>query len=375
MESLVSASTFVKNLSYFLKLSVYINKGTDRDDILEKCIKYHNYFAKIEVSKTLTQKQEMLVRKILKRVNLMLKVDSDGKPLDISDKSVQLIMLQSPEHESLRTNDCSSMYRHSMDNEIMFIAGIPLSFLLKEGNFQNIMWQYLRTLFYISQAIFSRDSMPELYKSSLDNLEDSLLYIDKLDDEIMLDSEIADDSFLNSKLIKTNVRNDSKDSINDACNEVLETFNKKGMGNNPMLNKMINSISGQLSNVNFTEGNFMESMFSIAQNTAVDISNDYKNDPDGIRNTLNSFVEVFEETMSNTGGQDGFPDEISGMFEMFKGNFQSENKNDSDGLFSELCKQASDSGIDVEMLIGNLENGVGLPQIIDSASTGKYKIE
>ncbi len=70
---------------------------------------------------------------------------------------------------------------------------------------------------------------------------------------------MAIDVFLNNKLTKTGI-NDK--NINEARNEVKEIFEKKGMGNDTPMGKMIDSISDKLGNLDLSGGNLFQNMFS-----------------------------------------------------------------------------------------------------------------
>ena len=59
----INIGSFTKNLTYYIKLGIYINKGTDKDSTLERCIKLHNKYKTIEASPEISDIDEAFVRK------------------------------------------------------------------------------------------------------------------------------------------------------------------------------------------------------------------------------------------------------------------------------------------------------------------------
>src|SRR6056297_1680690 len=101
MENIVNISTFVHYLTYYIKMGIFINKGTDKDDILEKTIKLYNKYKSIENNKNISDKDETLVRKCSKRLNLILKIDDKNEPINIRNKENQTRMIHLDPHPSL----------------------------------------------------------------------------------------------------------------------------------------------------------------------------------------------------------------------------------------------------------------------------------
>lgn len=331
MEDIINTNTFIQHLVYFIKIGIYINKGTDKDALLERCIKLYNKYKSIEASNeydstekdrdttaipTVTtddkEKNDAFMRKCIKRLNLILKVNVDGTPVDITNKENQLRMVFLKEHPSLGNDDMCSMIEHATKYNINIISEVPLMFILRESKYRELLWQYTRSLFYISQILISKVDAnadctnatviekKKVMEKSVINLEVILGSIADIEEEIKLNQKLAVDKFLNSKLIKTGI---NENKINDAKHEVREIFNKRGLGNDASMNKMIDSISEKLTTADFSKGNFIENMFSIARNVAHELKDDLGSDPEKFQSKIGIITDIFKDTISDTSEQ------------------------------------------------------------------------
>ncbi|AEX61549.1 hypothetical protein c7_L486 [Megavirus courdo7] len=159
----INIGMFIQHLTYYLKISIYINKGTTKDSTLEKCINVYNKLKEIESSKEISSDDETYVRRCLKRLNLVLKVDDQDKPIDIRVKENQLKMTYFAGHSSLSDNTLESMILHATKYDIKILSDVPIIFILRESKYRELLWQYTRSLFYISQMIITKtDSDAEL---------------------------------------------------------------------------------------------------------------------------------------------------------------------------------------------------------------------
>jgi len=326
MEDIINIGTFIQHLTYFIKIGIYINKGTDKDVILEKCIKLYNKYKTIEANATaqITEEDETFVRRCLKRLNLVLKIDDNDEPVDIRKKENQLLMIFLEGHPSLANNDMTSMVNYANQNNITIMTDIPLTFILRESKYQELLWQYTRSLFYISQILISKvdpdaDSTNKsvrqknkILNDSMENLESILETISETEEQIKLNQVMALDKFLNTNLVKTGI---NEKNVNEAKNEVKEIFAKKGLGVNNSMTKMIDLISNEITSVDLTKGNIIQNMFSIAQSVAQEMKPDLENNPDQFQNTLGAITEVFQEAMNDSSKNgDEVPSEIKNMF-------------------------------------------------------------
>ena len=353
MEGLITNTNFLEYLTYFIKLGIYINKGTDNNTMLEKCVKLYNKYKMIETKKDLSKEEEEFIRKTVKRFNLILKVTDDLKPVNIKEKSNQLKILNFKGQPALYTDNLTEMIDYTNQHNIDILTDIPLFFMIRESKYQDLMWLYCRALFFMSQMLVcytSNQSDPryalkkDIYDESLKQIEKILTEITDLDEKIKVNNAMLLDTYLSSKLIKSGI--DSK-KISDAKNEVKAIFNKKGIKTDGTMHKMIDSISDKITQLDLTQGNIVQSMFDVAQNVASEIRSDIESDPEQFKQTLGAITEIFQETMSDTSGNSDIPPELKDIF------------NTVVSASSELAKQDPDN-VDEEALQKlhhNLSNG------------------
>jgi hypothetical protein len=323
MEDIINIGTFIQHLTYYIKIGIYINKGTDKDIILEKCIKLYNKYKTIEIAKKISENDETLIRKCLKRLNLILKVDNNGVPIDITNKENQLRMIFLDGHSSLADNDMHSMINHATKYNISVLSEIPLTFILRESKYQELLWQYTRSLFYISQILISKvdpninpnekniTTKQKVSEYAINKLETILVSISETEEKIKLDQIMTLDKFLNTKLIK----GINENNVNEARQEVKEIFIKKGLDQDNSMTKMIDSISNKLTSMDLSQGNIIQSMFSIAENVANEMKGDLENNPEKFQSTIGTITEVFQEAMNDTSKNGNeFPSELKNMF-------------------------------------------------------------
>lgn len=325
MENIINIGTFVQQLTYYIKTAIYINKGTDKEAILEKCIKMYNKFKTIEASEEINGDDESVVRRCLKRLNLILKIDNKGNPVDIKNKENQTRMVYLKAHPAIVNDNINSMIKFATKHNIMIFTDIPFMFVLRDSKYQELLWQYTRSLFYISQLLISkvdRDRVDYVDKNiqqkkiifddASEKLEIILTKIAEIDESIKLNEMMAVDKFLNNKLVKTGI-NDK--NVNDARNEVKEIFNKKGLGKDNSMTKMVDLISDKLTGIDLSGGNIIQSMFGIAQDVAQDLRGDLEGDPDKFQSTIGAITEVFKEAMDSSAAQgEAIPDNLKNIF-------------------------------------------------------------
>lgn len=319
MENIINIGTFIQHLTYYIKIGIYINKGTDKDAVLEKCIKLYNKYKTIEASPNITEEDESVVRRCLKRLNLILKIDSNGNPVDIRNKENQLRMIYLKPHPSLVNNDMESMIQYGDKHNINIITDIPLTFILRESKYKELLWEYTRSLFYISQLLIAKidptkmDPHREIvFNDAAEKLQTILVSIREIDDKIKINEIMTLDKFLNSKLVKTGI-NDK--NVNEAREEVKEIFIKKGLGQDNSMARMIDSISDKLTSVDLSGGNIIQSMFGIAQNVAQEMRGDMESNPEKFQSTIGAITEVFQDAINNsTANGDEIPADLKNIF-------------------------------------------------------------
>lgn len=329
MEDTINIGTFIQHLTYYIKIGIYINKGTDKDAVLERCIKLYNKYKTIEASKEISQEDEIYIRKCLKRLNLVLKIDHQNNPIDIKTKENQLKMIYLEPHTSLPNNNIQEMIIFATENNINILTDIPLMFILRESKYQDLLWQYTRSLFYISQLLISRvDSNADpkdkniitkrkIFDESAGYLESILVIISDIEEKMKLNQVMALDKFLNTKLIKTGI---NEQNVNEAKQEVKDIFVKKGLGQDNSMNRMIDSISDKLTSIDLSKGNIIQNMFGIAQNVAQEMKGDLENNPEKFQDTIGAITEVFKEAMNDSSKNgDEIPSDLKNMFNTILG--------------------------------------------------------
>lgn len=315
MEDIVNIRTFVSQLSSYIKICIYANKGTENDNMLNKNIRLYNKYKLMDVPE-MQSADETFIKKCMVRLNLILKIDKDKNPIDIKVKENQLQLINLDGHDSLANNKINDMIEHATKHNIDILSGVPLTFYLIKGPYQTLLWQYTRSLYYMSQIYFTMNNAnnatkKQIFDDASEKIIEILSMIEQLEDENKVKQLLALDVFLNNKLVKSGI---TESNIHGAKDEVKELFAKKGLGNNTAMSKMIDSISEKLSTIDLSNGNIMQCMFGIAQNVAEELRGDMENDPEALQNTFGAITEVFQDAMSNSAANgDEIPAELSGM--------------------------------------------------------------
>jgi len=367
MENIANIKTFNTQVVSFLKLCVFANKGTENENALNKCIRLCNKYINITNSLEMNSNDETYVRKALKRLNLILKVDEKGNPIDIKTKENQIRLHEFEPQLSLINNDINTMLSYIKINPIDIFTGLSLSFVLCKGKHQELLWQYVRSLFYISQMIFCvygtmSNQKKKILDESTQKIEEVLTIISQLETIQQTGQLMALDTFLTNKLVKSGI---TQGTLNNAKDEVKEMFAKKGLSGNSSMDKMIESISEKLSDVDFSNGNMMQNIFGIAQNVAEELRGDMEQDPQGFQNALGAITSVFQDAMDNNGGEQ-LPPELRGLMSNLMNMNGSQEGPQIDSALEMIALQ---NGIDKDTLLKEVTNESGE---IDPTKLEKY---
>ena len=328
MNDIINIGTFIEQLTYYVRITIFINKGTDNNTLLEKCIKIHNKYKEIEnnINSKVDDENEIFIRKSLKRLNLILKVDDYGNPVNIRDKNNQRRMIYLHGHPSLEDDNLCEMIEYASKYNINILVDVPLMFILRDSKYQNLLWQYTRSLFYISQILISNvDATADptntnviakklLFEKCFSKLELILENISSIEDKINLNSVLEMDKFLTSKLVKTGL--DEK-NVNNAKNEIKNMFLNKGVDENSVVVKMIDSISNKLSSFDISKGNVTQNIMGIAGSVAQEIRQDLETNPEQIQITFDCILNVFQD-IDSTDQNNQVPSEIKNMINCLK---------------------------------------------------------
>jgi len=322
--SVVTFEVFLQYLTHFLRISIYINMGTEDYKMLERMIALHNKFKKIESE--CTEADEKYVRLCLKRLNLVLKVDSHNKPLDLSDKSNQLsdVCLKLKPHPSIPNNKIDRMISYASNNKINILTSIPLTFILRTSPQQEMLWQYVRLLFYISQMIISNpdgDESNELknkvYDDSLVSMASLIEKIDQLEAELQTDRSMCRNEFLNNRLLKTEIKTEG---VGVALEDIKGMFARRGLSSNPTMMKLLDKIFSQIPKINSEDGNLLENVKDIAESVARDLMPELEKNPEDIQEIINTLPSIVTDLLNHESlaQAENLPPELRGALEMMK---------------------------------------------------------
>jgi len=298
--------------------------GTEDYKMLERMIALHNKFKKIESE--CTEADEKYVRLCLKRLNLVLKVDSYNKPLDLSDKSNQLsdVCLKLNPHPSIVNNKIDRMISYASNNKINILTSIPLTFILRTSPQQEMLWQYVRLLFYISQMIISNpdgDESNELknkvYDDSLVSMASLIEKIDQLEAELQTDRSMCRNEFLNNRLLKTEIKTEG---VGVALEDIKGMFARRGLSSNPTMMKLLDKIFSQIPKINSEDGNLLENVKDIAESVARDLMPELEKNPEDIQEIINTLPSIVTDLLNHESlaQAENLPPELRGALEMMK---------------------------------------------------------
>lgn len=250
-EQIITTDDFLVRLSYYIKMAIFINKGTDKEVLLDKLVELYNVVKPISDKEELSDDNRTLIRKILKRLNLQLKIDED-KPVDITKSESQVKIIHWSEHGSIRSNNVDEMLAYSEKYNVKIFKNIPLSFIIRPNKYQGIIWQYTRALFYISQILVcsmtSTQTDTEQLKNniindSLDILDDIFAQISDLETETQIGFTMSQDQFL---VIKLESSDKKFIEYEEAKSSVKDMLSSKGMGEDSTMSKLVDTVTDKL---------------------------------------------------------------------------------------------------------------------------------
>ena len=180
------------------------------------------------------------------------------------------------------------------------LPDIPVDFFIN-GNYSDLLWEYIRSIFYVSQIVISKsgdDKHSKIKQYTFDDaaskLEVVLEKITELEQQYNISKLMELDDFMNNKLKGSKI---SSEDIVSANSGVKEIFNKKGLGENNAVTKMIDSISEKLASSDLSQGNIIQNMFSIAQSVADEMKADVEKDPESFQRTVGAISDIFKDTL------------------------------------------------------------------------------
>lgn len=361
VESIVDEKIFISQLTYLLKLTIFTNKSTFDEDLLERCIRIHNKYKSIENEISDPEKEfhgtenEILIRKCIKRMNLIFKTDQKGNVLNLRDASNQSNMSKLNPHPSIPNGNVKPFMKFVTSNEIDFLQGIPFTFVFKDEENRYLLWQYARSLYYMTQ-LFILDPETDLYEECTKKLMEITIVISTLEEKNKLKQKMAIDKFLNTNLINLKIKDVN---IADAKNQVKNLFGKKGLSNNNTLNKMIDSVTDQLQGTDLSNGNIVQNMFGIARSVASEMQSDMENDPNSLQNTIGAITSVFQEAINDEEATTQIPDELKNLFGTIVDSTNNGQSVSEDDLFKALDSIAETSGMEKDEFYKSIRDDKG----------------
>lgn len=334
MEDIINIPSFLSYLTHFLKLIIYLNDDSDKKQIM---IETYNKFRRLELEKNY---EDDSIKKCLKRINLALKMNDD-KPVNIADKNNQRIIFELQPFPALVSGNLDEAVEYSEQFNINVLTDISLKLILSKKN--ELVWSYLRCLFYFSQyrlAIRDQEEHNMIIEESCDQLVIIMENIDKVADKEKGSGMFASiDKLLTGKLSDQKI---DKDTLQDSKAEMMKLLNA-GDGQNKTFGKIFDKIGSKIDQLDFSNGNILQNIMELARGVADDMSQDIKSNPDDFSNDAQGLQNILSGFMS--GENSAIPPEMSsligGLTNMASG--QNDNINPDElitGLtskLSELC--------------------------------------
>lgn len=319
---IITFKLFLEYFTYLIKLTLHINKGIDNDKIINKLILMYNKFKTIETAKEVTEADEKSVRIVLKRINLALKVTKKNNPIDINDKNNQAKILTLKEHPAVINDQLDAMVTYAHTHGTELLQGIPLWIFLKDSKFQQLIWQYIRLLYLVSQMIIANPYGSEkdpiktkIYDDSLVIFANVLEKIDKLEQKLKAGQAVELDEFCKIKLVKVQT-----EDVGIAMEEIQGIFEKRGLSKNRTMRKLMDKITSKIPEVTGDDGNLAGNIIGIGKSVADEILPELQENPDDVREILDVLPDIFQDLLSHDALKDTskLPKELQSALEMVR---------------------------------------------------------
>lgn len=346
MEELITIEFFANQLIYYVKLIVFVNKGSSDDQLLKRCIDVHNKLCRMINEDS--QKTDEYISKCMKRLNLVLKVAEDGQCLCLEDKSLQTKMAEFRPHSSVIQDDIKAFMEYADANGIEIMRGVNTSFILHTHKYQSLVWEYTRSLFFISQFLIIRDCVAdekraELMRESSEHLEKVLIDINDMEKAAKIHQEFDRDAFLNEVLSEVKNPDNTDQQSNQAGEKLKELLREKGIESSEVVNKFINSISSRMGALNRSRNrkNIGKKVVKMAFDVARDMKKDLRQNPEALNEGVNSMIGVFQDFMKKPDTKEKVPNNLKNLFNVVLEKTQSGKDGDLDlGSIIDACGDA-----------------------------------
>ena len=363
MEDIITETTFLSYLIPFLKLVIYLNDDTDKKQV---CIETYNKFRKIELEMKALEKNPLAdvdqttsdsIRKCLKRINLSLKVDTNGKPVNISDRSNQIIIFSLEPFPAMKSGNLEEAYEYSMQHNINVLTDIPLRLILSKKN--ELVFLYLRCMFYHTQFLLAQreknkfshvmDDACEMLPIIMENIE-RVAEKDKKSGNILA----SIDSLLSGKLSDSKI--DSQ-VLQDSKEEMMKLLNSgAGKSDNKTFNLMFDKLGSKISNLDFSGGNIIQSIMNLAKDIADDIQHDVEKDPESFKNDIGSLQTMVAGISESSMLPNELSSIVGNLSTVMANQDNDENKEAATqsliGQLGDICKT---NGLDADDILQNIK--------------------
>lgn len=302
----ISIDNFITNLIELMKLGVHINHDKLADIEGASCIKFCK---KLQGLNSSSSDDVKFIKVIIKRFNLLIKVDENGNPVDVNDKESQKNILNYKAPSSFYENDIEGITKTWKKHKNCIAKNIPLTLFLRDSPIRNYIWNVIKIVFYLSEGILSHDKYEDVYSDAVNNINSIVDENNKFNELLDVNRAIATDKFLKEKLSCI-----SKDDTQSARNMLISDLESKGVILSPIIIKVIDMITDVIENggLDASGGDIMGKITNIAQGIARSLVDDGDNLSEG---DVSGLMKVFE--FFKNGSSFGIPPELMSMMGSF----------------------------------------------------------
>lgn len=371
MSDTINIGTFLSQLTFYIKLITYNSKdndGVNDKNSLQQAKSLYEKYSRIENSQKHNDVDEENIRKCIKRLNLILKVDSTGKPVNIKNKDNQKKILEFEPCKAIKTNDPHDLYEYAKENNIDILTGISLEFVLRDTISEHgklsigheLPWLYTKSLFYISQIVLCNSSLnfPEEKRKKIQ--DDSMLILEDVFSKITDIEENIDTNKINAinGLFSTNILENgiTPENLATAKDDMKDLFETKGLTLDSSMNKMIDTISNNLQGTDFSGGNLLNNMFGIAEKVAKEMQGDLQADPEKFQQNISIFGDMFKNLLNDPSIANDIPTEFRGMIDglMNGGGMDGNVSTSEEQILSAVNNMIQEKGLNKEEVYSNI---------------------
>jgi hypothetical protein len=327
MSDPINRKAFLDRLTFSLKLSIHSNKGIENASLLERAVRTYNKYKKMETGDEMTDTHKVDLEKLIRRINLILKIDDDGRPVDISKRESQVHAVRYNANPILFSSDPYQAIESGINVDLL--TGIPISFFFKDSPLISLTWNYIRATYFISQYIKTKglttvdnqhlartgDSLT-LSEAAEINLIDVLREIQRIKAGMgNVDKLLSGDSYLRNKLFNPKAVN--KETIAEASSEMKRLFDKQNPEKSSIFHEMIDRVTSRIEDVQNSDGNMFQNMMAVAQDITREMSGKVQGQG-SFEEIIGTVKAVFQESVEQHKEEaDSMPPELKSLVDKF----------------------------------------------------------